>query len=358
MLAALSLLVGCLSACAGKKTEKISIGMITTEKSMLNDGTYNQSTHEGIKLYAENYNVTYKVYPPESKSEEDYLKAIETAVKDGVDICVTPGFNFETTIFIAQDLYPNVHFILIDGVPNNGKFDDTREERIAPNTYSVLFAEEQAGFFAGYAIVKEGFKSLGFMGGREFPAVVSYGYGFVQGAELAAKEMGLRPGDVTIKYDYAGSFEPTPEIQAKASSWYNNGIEVIFACGGGMGISVIHASKDFDNKWVIGVDSDQSGDSETVITSAQKMITNAVELVIRSHYDNTFSGGNTLYLGADKDGVGLAMDTARLVNLTHADYEKLYNIVAQNTDGIASSIIKDMSVAPNDLPCEYVDVSY
>ena len=348
-------LAACLSACGKTETAKMDIAMITTEKSSLNDGNFNQSTFEGIKRYAENNNVTYEVYPPESRSEDDYLKAMETANKAGAQVIITPGFNFETTVFAAQELYPDIHFVLIDGVPNDGKYTET-SEKIAPNTYSVLFAEEQAGFLAGYAIVKDGFKNLAFLGGREFPAVVSYGHGFVQGAEFAAKELGLPKGEVEVRYDYAGNFEPTPENQAKAAAWYNDGVEVIFACGGAMGNSVIQAANSMQEKWVIGVDTDQSGDSDIVITSALKMIANSVDSALKAHYDGTFPGGESIHLGANVDGVGLAMDNARFRTFTKAEYEKIYTMLAENQDGIASSIIKDMDVAAKDLPCVYVTV--
>jgi basic membrane protein A len=355
LLTALALLLCCFSACRGG--DKVVIGMITTEKSMLEDGSYNQGTYEGIMMYAERHNVTYKVYPPDSKSEDDYLKAIAAAVKDGVQICVTPGFNFETTIFTAQDQYPDTNFVLIDGIPNNGEPDGARVERIAPNTYSILFAEEQAGFLAGYAIVADGFRCLGFLGGRAYPAVVNYGYGFVQGAEFAAKELGLQPGEVTIRYDYAGTFEPSPEVQAKASSWYNDGIEVIFACGGGIGISVIHTSTMYDGRWTIGVDADQSGESGTVITSAMKMIANAVNYAIEAHFSGAFPGGQSDVLRADANGVGLSMDTSRFRSFQRADYDRIFDIISKDLDNVASSIITDINIAAEDLPCVYVKVN-
>ena len=345
----------CLPAC--ENNLRYDIGLILTEKSRLNDGTFNQSAFEGIELYAKNHAKHYKAYPPDSQGDEDYLKAMETAVGEGVRILVTPGFNFETSVFKAQDLYPEIRFILIDGIPNNGKFDETHEEKIAPNTCAVLFAEEQAGFFAGYAIVKDGFRKLGFIGGRAFPAVIKYGYGFIQGAEYAAKELGLAPGEVTVKYDYAGNFEPTPETQAKAASWYNiDGVEVIFACGGAMGNSVIHAAKNINDKWVIGVDNDQSGESDKVITSALKMIANAVNHAITSHYDGNFPGGQSFYMGVETDGVGLEIGNARFRSFTKEDYDKIYNLLVADQNGIRSSIIKDLNLKPTDLQCEYVRV--
>lgn len=342
------------SACANNA--KYDIGLILTEKSRLNDGNFNQSAFEGIELYAKNNNKNYKAYPPDSQSDEDYIKAMDTAVSEGVKILVTPGFNFGTSVFIGQDLHPDVCFVLIDGIPNNGIFDENYQEKIAQNTCSVMFAEEQAGFFAGYAIVKDGFRKLGFLGGRAFPAVVNYGYGFIQGADYAAKELGLSAGEVEIRYDYAGNFEPTPENQAKAASWYNDGIEVIFACGGAMGNSVIQAAKNAENKWVIGVDADQSKDSDRIITSALKKMANAVNHAITAYYDGKFPGGQSFYMGVETNGVGLEINNARFRSFSQEDYDKIYDILVTDKNGIKSSIVKDLNLKPSEVPHDLVKV--
>jgi basic membrane protein A len=348
-----------LSACSvPEKAAPVEIGLILVEESWMdvNDGTFTQSSYEGIERYAKKANIPYKTYAPKSRTEDGYLGAIKTAVGEGAKILVTPGFNFETPVYTAQDMYPEVCFVLIDGSPNNGKYDETRVEKTAPNTCSLLFAEEQAGFLAGYAIVKDGFRNLGFFGGSPYPAVVNFGYGFVQGAEYAAKELDLQKGSVTIRYGYSGNFEPTPENQAKAASWYDSGTEVIFACGGGMGYSVMQAAKNAGDKWVIGVDTDQSKDSETVITSALKMIANAVEEAIKASYDGTFPGGQLLHLGADSNGIGLEMANAKFTRFTRDDYDKIYAMLAENRDGLTSSIIKNTNLTASELPCEYVKV--
>ena len=124
-----------------------------------------------------------------------------------------------------------------------------------------------------------------------------------------------------------------------------------------MGISVIHASKTLENKWIIGVDTDQSGLSDTVITSSMKMIANAVCLAIEDHFNGTFPGGHSDVLKADVGGVGLAVDTARFRNFSNADYEKIYDIISSDRDNVASSIITDMNIKAEELPCEYVKVN-
>jgi len=64
---------------------------------------------------------------------------------------------------------------------------DIATDAIPANCYCITFKEEQAGYLAGYAIAKDGKTKLGFLGGMAVPAVIRYGYGFVQGADAAAR---------------------------------------------------------------------------------------------------------------------------------------------------------------------------
>ncbi|MDI6601099.1 MAG: BMP family ABC transporter substrate-binding protein [Thermoanaerobacteraceae bacterium] len=328
--------------------DKFELAMIT-DIGTIDDKSFNQGTWEGVKKYAEEKGITHKYYKPTEKSNDAYLSAIDLAVKGGAKVVVTPGFLFEEPIYIAQDQYPDVNFVLIDGNPHDANYNYRTEK----NTVGVLFAEEQAGFLAGYAAVKDGYTKLGFMGGMAVPAVVRYGYGFVQGAEFAAKEMGLAPGSITINYHYTGGFDATPEVQTLAASWYQSGIEVIFACGGALGNSVMAAAEQTNGK-VIGVDVDQSYESNTVITSAMKGLGEAVYAILDQYYKGTFPGGQGLIFSAKNKGVGLPMATSKFNKFTQADYDAIYEKLANDTDGIASNLVKDTdasgkSVAVTDL---------
>lgn len=222
----------------------------------------------------------------------------------------------------------------------------------------LLFTQKmQAGFLAGYAAVKDGFRKLGFLGGMAVPAVVRFGYGFVQGAEHAAAELGLSAGDVEISYAYTGNFDATPDNQNKAASWYQAGTEVIFACGGAVGQSVF-AAAEANNGKAIGVDVDQSADSETVITSAVKQLAITVQDALDDYYAGNFQGGVDATLGVESNGVGLIMDNARFENFTEADYEAIYSAMQENKDGLADGLLKDADVeAADQLPTEYVSVT-
>ena len=57
-------------------------------------------------------NTDFQYIKPEEASDAGYLAAIKLAVEGGANVIVTPGFLFEVPIYEAQDLYPDVKFIL------------------------------------------------------------------------------------------------------------------------------------------------------------------------------------------------------------------------------------------------------
>ena len=234
-----------------------------------------------------------------------------------------------------QTAHPDVKFILIDGEPHDAEYNYKTEA----NTMPVLYQEDQAGFLAGYAAVKDGYTKLGFMGGMALPAVIRYGYGYLAGADYAANELGV---DVTVNYTYTGAFEATPEAQSTATGWYTTGTEVIFACGGAVGNSVMAAAEASNGK-VIGVDVDQSSESATVITSAMKMLSNSVYDAITAAYDGTFPGGQTTVFDITNDGVGIAMDTAQFNSFTTDDYKAIYDKLVAGEITINNDVEADTS---------------
>jgi basic membrane protein A len=321
------------------------IAMIT-DIGTIDDKSFNQGTWEGVVEYAKANDKTYIYYQPTAQSTEIYLDMIEQAVNDGAKIIVTPGFLFEQPIFEAQDLYPNVHFVLIDGNPNDGDWskEGGPEFRTEANAVGIVYAEEQAGFLAGYAAVKDGYTKLGFMGGMAVPAVIRFGYGFAQGIEYAAEEMGLK--DLALNYHYTGGFAATPEAQALAASWYADGVEVIFACGGAVGDSVMAAAEAAGAK-VIGVDVDQSSQSETVITSAAKGLAASVIAVLDAYYQGEFPAGQALVMDAAADGVELPMATSRFKTFSQADYDAIFaKLVAGEVKLLKDSDVKSVAEIP------------
>ncbi len=349
MVLGISVLTGCGGGTESGGTDTYDLALIT-DVGTIDDKSFNQGAWEGLVQYAEENKITHKYYQPSEKTTDAYLSSIDLAVKAGAKVVVTPGYLFEPAVFKAQDTYPDVKFILLDGTPQDGTYT---EFKLNDNVYSVFYAEEQAGFLAGYAAVKEGYTKLGFMGGMAVPAVVRFGYGFVQGAEYAAEEMGIT--DLQLKYNYTGDFKATPEVQSKAASWYQGGTEVIFACGGAVGNSVMAAAEASNGK-VIGVDVDQSPESATVMTSAMKMLGKSVYDAIAAYYADQFPGGVSAVLGADVDGVGLPMDTSKFEKFTKEDYDAIFAKLVAGEITIVKDKDGDKEVALKDVPVKAVKV--
>jgi basic membrane protein A len=315
---------GAASASAGAVSGELAL---ITDSGTINDKSFNQGAWEGMAKYAEESGISYKYYQPAESSDDAFLSAIDLAVKGGAKVIVLPGFLFEAAVFIAQDRYTDVHFILVDGSPHS---PDYSQAKVGSNTVAITYAEDQAGFLAGYAAVKDGYRNLGFVGGIAVPSVIRFGYGYVQGAEFAAKELGLAPGSVTINYHYAGAFIPSPETQSLAASWYNGGAEVIFAAAGGAGNSVFAAAQQA-NKKSIGVDVDQSGESPTIITSAMKGVPASVYDSVAAFYTGTFPGGQDLVFEAKNGGVGLPLESSKFNTFSVDDYNRIFARLADGS---------------------------
>lgn len=303
---------------------EIEIALII-DGDTVDDKSFNQGIYEGIGEFATPNDISYNYYKVNDNSEESLIQSIELAIRGGAKTVICSSYLFEVPVYTLQDQYPDVNFIVVDGVPS----DEDGNQIVSSNSVGVLFKEEEAGFLAGYSIVKEGYRNLGFMGGLALPSVVRFGYGFAQGIEYAAQELGLSNGDINLKYTYVGNFSATPENAALAASWYNEGTEVIFACGGNMNNSVIKSAEAANAK-VIGVDVDQSYESETVITSAMKNLKNSVYSLLESIYNGTFEGGNIINLGCSTNDVILPMETSRFEVFTQEDYDAIYSKIVNS----------------------------
>ena len=306
---------------------KYEIGFVT-DVGQLKDKSFNQGTYDGVKLYAAANGLSYKYYQPangDKATDDDRYDAMKAACDNGAKVVVCAGFLQEAALKKAAAEYPDVAFVFIDGYPVSVDADSP----VLTNVAGISFMEEQCGYFAGYAVVKEGFEKLGFTGGGggTNPACVRYGYGFVQGANDAAKEMG-KTVDINYTWQFGNTFSPSPELMAMVSGWYNAGTEIVFCCGGNMFQSVAQAAAENDGA-VVGVDTDQSFESETVVTSATKGLASAVQWALAKVYDGTFSeiGGNATSLGADNNAVGLPTATWSMQNFTVEEYEALFQKV-------------------------------
>ena len=294
-----------------------------TDVGQLKDKSFNQGTFDGVKLYAAANGLSYKYYQPangDQATDDDRYDAMKAAADNGAKIIVCAGFMQGNALAKAAAEFTDVSFVFVDG----WAMADADGNPLT-NTLGIAFQEEQCGYLAGYAVVKEGYTKLGFTGGGggTNPACCRYGYGFVQGADAAAKELGVKV-DMNYSWQYGASFSASPELQTMVSGWYEAGTEVVFACGGSMFASVAAAAGAADGK-VVGVDVDQSPESDTVITSAMKGLADSVQWALGKFYSNEFAsiGGVGTSLGANENAVGLPTATWSLTKWTVDEYNTM-----------------------------------
>ncbi|MCX4267693.1 MAG: BMP family ABC transporter substrate-binding protein [Lachnospiraceae bacterium] len=315
---------------------------LVTDVGNIDDGSFNQGTWEGLIEFAEANNKTYSYYRPSEDSDEARMETMKTAIQNGAKVLVLPGYLFETVVYEMQDQYPDVQFLLIDGEPHSADYSVYSTSK---NVYCILYKEEQAGYVAGYSIVKDGYTQLGFLGGMEIPAVQRYGYGFLQGVDAAAEELGV---DVNVKYWYSQSFVANDEIMTKMSSWFTEGTEVVFACGGKIWLSA-NAAAEANSGKLIGVDVDQAKDSDLMVTSAMKYLGHSVVTALTDLYANNgvwpdAVAGQTSVFGAAEDMVGLptAEGSWRFQTFTVDEY---HTVMEGIKDG-SITVSNDTAAAP------------
>ena len=329
----------------------MKIAMVT-DSGDITDQSFNQTTYEACKEWAAANGSDFNYYKPESDSDEARNASVDQAVADGANVIVLPGYMFAATIVEQSEMYPDVKFIAPDvsagdicekgvgeGYTYNPDDYEVTDYYNADNVYCCTYQEEVSGYMAGYAAVKFGYKHLGFLGGMSVPAVTRFGYGYIQGADEAAKELGITD-EVELEYVCGGQFYGDADITAYMDTWYGSkGVEVVFACGGGIYTSAAEAAAKVDGK-VIGVDSDQSGiiGEDITVTSAMKGLAPTVKTALDAIKDGNWESdyaGKIDNLGLVSENpednyVQLPMDTTQWDdNFTVDDYKdlvsKLYN---------------------------------
>ena len=306
------------------------VAMIT-DYGDITDQSFNQTTYEAAKAWSEANGVEFNYFKPASDSDDDRVAMIEKAIDEGFNVIVMPGYAFAPAIAKTAPEYSDVTFVALDV----SEYDLTSSglKTLPANLYSAVYQEELAGYMAGYAAVKLGYTKLGFLGGMAVPAVQRYGYGFVQGADAAAAADGKT--DVAIKYAYGNQFYGDADITAAMDTWYADGIEVVFACGGGIFTSAGEAAAKVEGAKVIGVDVDQAatidglyGEGMTV-TSAMKGLAATVNTLLTQIKDGSFQGGRVENLGLVSNDVEAnyvqlpVASTQWGEGFTQADYEAL-----------------------------------
>ena len=334
--------------------DEFKVAMVT-DFSDVNDASFNQACFEAGKEWCKSKNIKFSYYKPSGLSLAERVKSMRLAIDRGYDVILCPGFALGEPISIVAPEHPEVKFIGIDIEQS-----DFKGFELTDNVAAYNYHEEIAGYFAGYAAVKNGFKRLGFLGGQDAPPVVKYGYGYVQGADAAAKEL---TQSIEIQFVYGGQFFGDSDIYKYIDNWYKQfNTQVVFSCGGSIYTSVALAAKE-NGGYMIGVDIDQAPIIDhdfkpgICITSAMKGIKRTVMEKLEGAYsDNWEQGihklGLVSYENPELNFEQLPLDNWRLDNFSVDEYKELVREIIDGEKVVSDSITNYPTVS------SYTTVTY
>jgi len=308
--------------------------VIMTDGSNIDGNTFIKAVQSGVEIYAHDMGLgedAYGTYLPDGPSTDQKERKIQEAVDDGAEVILLVGYLWKKDDVKIVAKFPTVSFLTFEW-----------DAKTYPaNMINLTFAEAVSGFLAGYAVVAEGYRQLGFLGGdKRNASVIRFGYGFVQGANYAATQL---DAPVSMKYWYCGSYSPSDEIQTKMDTWYANGTEIVFSCGGSIIQSCIAAAEK-NNAKVVGVDQDQSPLSDTVVTSACKLFEQGAVYMLNLYNAQlrswpSYITGSSICLSLAEGAVGLPTDASawRFENFTLEDYAQISIDIANGTVAVSDS---------------------
>ena len=334
----------------GETATEMRVAMIS-DYSDITDQSFNQTTYEAMKAYCDANGIDCNYFKPLQDNTAERIAMVDAAVSEGYNVILMPGFAFTETVMEVVGMYPDVKFVALDvSAADLGDFE------LPENAFCAYYQEELCGYMAGYAVVKLGYRHLGYLGGMAVPAVQRYGYGWLQGVDAAAKELNI---NVDMKYVYGNQFFGDADITAYMDTWYSNGTEIVFACGGGIYTSAAEAAKKVGGK-VIGVDVDQAAiidgafGAGMTVTSAMKglaptTIDTLTDVVINGNWEKYVGKIDTLGLVSGDDPAANYVQIAGTTQFadgkfTEADYKALVKGMFDGTIKVSSDISKEPTV--------------
>lgn len=287
------------------------------DDTVIEKGSVNEAIWEGIIDYGEEKGVAHRYFIPAECSTEGYLTCVDDAVQSGVRIVIMKDGDIKEAFLKARKKYPDIMFMYVAG-------DYTQAEaEPAENSVVINYHEEQAGFMAGYAAVSEKNDRLGVVAEDDSAASINYVYGFISGADEAARGEGFTEVTLTFSFIDEKVEDKDKEAEEITESMCKDGVKTVFAVGEKSFTSEVCRAADQHRGNVIGCNVDRSRISKKIFLSAVKDFSKTVKYGAELFYDGHFPGGKSVRLGTADEAVALDLSTANLKDFSKSDYSKL-----------------------------------
>lgn len=280
-------------------SEGFQVGMVS-DVGGVDDASFNENTWAGLQRAQDELGVQAQFI--ESQAQADYERNITEFAEQDYDLIITVGFLLADATAKMAEVYPDVNMAIIDNA-----YDPP-----IPNVAGIVFNVDEATFpigylAAGWAVLQDPEDpQIGYVAGMQIPPVEQFIVAYEAGANYYNEQKGT---DVQVKGVYVGDFEAPDDGKIQGNSLIDEGVDVVFGCGGKTGNGGIAAAKE-RGKWGVGVDVDQyftlPNEKDILITSVMKRLDNAVFAVVESALNGEFPGGNVFVGTLENEGVGLA----------------------------------------------------
>ena len=276
------------------------------------DKSFNQSAFEGAERFKKETNIKYLEAQASSDTQAEQM--LRNLARKKMDLIAAIGFSQTQAVQKVAAEFPNVRFVLIDGVAKGN------------NVNSIQFKEEEGSYLVGVAAaLASKTKKIGFVGGMDIPLIRAFACGYQQGAKAT------NPAVQTLQ-NMVGTTSAAWNDPAKggelARAQFDRGVDVVFAVAGGSGMGTLQTAKE-KGKLAIGVDSNQNYlHPGTMLTSMVKRVDLAVYDAFMQVRAGTWKAGVT-HKGLKDGGVDWALDKDNRA-VVSADMEKRVNQAKAN----------------------------
>ena len=255
----------------------------------VNDKSFNHLAYLGMRKAVSQLGVSGSYLP--SNSQADYVPNLTHYAQLHPNLIIATGVLMSGAILTVAKQYPHQKFAIIDGYPQDAKFNRVN----LPNVANLLFHEQESGYLAGVIaglmeknhIGKARHNVIGAMGGIAVPAVVRYIAGYVAGAKKVDPTIKVRIG-------YSNSFTNQGAGNTVGRTQISSGADILFAVAGGSGLGYLAAAQQA-GVYGVGVDADQSYLGRYIVTSAIKRVDTATFNAIKEAISGHFRPGDHLF---------------------------------------------------------------
>ena len=274
LLLSLTLLATLASCAAAEEGAPLKVSLCVAET--LGDLGFYDGIADGIGRLATDYGVETSTV--ECKSDGSMYQVALVEAAESSDVVVAAGWQFWDALTEIVPEIPETRFIFVD----NGL------DGVGDNLLSIVYADNQGSFLAGYVAMKVAPNAcVGVVAAEDSETINNFVVGYRQGALYANPD-----GKVLDTVYTDGDYDSPDKGKEAALSLFGKGADVVYHVAGKTGLGVFEAAKE-QGKYAIGVDSDQKYiDPDTIICSMIKDAGGSVyEAVANLLEDGVFEGG-------------------------------------------------------------------